>query len=84
MCASLTSLELLGILLPLSGITWQTNDVWRVQIGLYGVTEQLGLLVQLAVQCLWVSSLCCSSLPLERHSALLVSLQVSPADLSQG
>jgi hypothetical protein len=36
---------------------WKT-PVWRVQIELDGVAEtELGLLVQLAVQCLWVSSL---------------------------
>ena len=35
--------------------TRRTSDVWRVEIGLEKVTEtDLGLLVQLAVQCLWV------------------------------
>lgn len=35
--------------------TRRTGDVWRVEIGLEKVTEtDLGLLVQLAVQCLWV------------------------------
>jgi hypothetical protein len=50
------------------------------------VTERLlGLLTQLAVQCLWISSLCWSTLPWERHSKeLLVTLLVPPADSSQG
>jgi hypothetical protein len=60
--------------------TWRTRDVWRVEVGPHGVTEmELGLLVQRAVQSLWVSSLHWSTLSWERK-LLLVFLLVPPAD----
>lgn len=64
--------------------TWCLEGINRTQ---QTVTEtELDLMVQLAVQCLWVSSLCWSSLPWERHSweLLLAFLLVPPAESCQG
>ena len=65
------------------------EDMWCLE-GIYRTRQivtgpKLGLLIELAVQCLWDSSLLWSSIPWERHSRelLLVSLWVPPADSSQ-
>ena len=55
--------------------TWTSRDVWSVSIGLHGVTEtELGLLGQLVVKYLWVSSLCWSAPPWKRHSQELLPM----------
>jgi hypothetical protein len=83
-------LRLIGRVMPAETDAWDearpVEDVWRESRTRQMVMEaKLGLLIELAVQRLWVLCLCWYSLLWERCSwKLLVSLWVPPADLCQG